>query len=224
MAEHQILGGKHFLILGPKSGKIWWLKKVQYLQKKCHCQWTVLRGEKPEWIFHNLGNLLRPLELKASRERVDPAEWQERTVLGDCIPRAKVIPAPAPQYRQHALISGFLDLAHPRLREEAALATELDQGPTGRVEVTEPYVGHQDGPIYRQFTSNLTAEVHYAILHGNPWAIARDFSPFLTVLPRHFLPNVHLKAPSVTILTSWRPAVNPLPSCSSRKPVQDQSA
>ena len=31
VAEHQILGGKHFLILGP--GKIWWLKKVQYLQK-----------------------------------------------------------------------------------------------------------------------------------------------------------------------------------------------
>ena len=120
VAEHQILVGKHFLILGPKSGKIWWLKKVQYLQKKCHCQWTVLRGEKPEWIFHNLGNLLRPLELKASRVRVDPAEWQVRTVLGDCIPRAKVIPAPAPQYRQHALISDFLDLAHPRLREEAA--------------------------------------------------------------------------------------------------------
>ena len=39
VAEHQILGGKHFLILGPESGKIWWFKKrVQYLQKKYHCQ------------------------------------------------------------------------------------------------------------------------------------------------------------------------------------------
>ena len=28
IAEYEILGGKHFLILGPKSGKIWWLKKV----------------------------------------------------------------------------------------------------------------------------------------------------------------------------------------------------
>ena len=27
VAEHQILGGKHFLVLGPESGKIWWLKK-----------------------------------------------------------------------------------------------------------------------------------------------------------------------------------------------------
>ena len=52
------------LFLGPESGKIWWLKKVQYIQKKYHCQWTLLRGKKPKWIFHNLGNLLRPLELE----------------------------------------------------------------------------------------------------------------------------------------------------------------
>ena len=48
IAEYQILGGKHFLILGPESGKIWWLKKVQYLQKKYHCQWTLLRGRQPK--------------------------------------------------------------------------------------------------------------------------------------------------------------------------------
>ena len=36
-AEHQILGGKHFLVLG-ETGRIWWLKKVQYLQRKSHCQ------------------------------------------------------------------------------------------------------------------------------------------------------------------------------------------
>ena len=46
VAEHQIFGGKHFLILGPEPGKIWWLKKIQYLQKKYHCQWTFLRGKK----------------------------------------------------------------------------------------------------------------------------------------------------------------------------------
>ena len=46
-AEHKILGGKHFLILGPETGRIWWLKKVQYLQKKYHCQWTILRGKTP---------------------------------------------------------------------------------------------------------------------------------------------------------------------------------
>ena len=46
--EYQILGCKHFLLLGPESGKIWWLMKVQYLQKKYLCQWTLLRGKKPK--------------------------------------------------------------------------------------------------------------------------------------------------------------------------------
>ena len=93
-------------------GKIWWLKKVQYLKKKYHCKWTLLRGEKPKWIFHNFGNLLQPLEfVPASREHVFPTEWQVRAVLGDCISRAKVISVRAPQYQQYALISDFLDLA-----------------------------------------------------------------------------------------------------------------
>ena len=36
-------------------------------------------------IFHNLGNLLRPLEfIPVSRERVITTEWQVRRVLGDC--------------------------------------------------------------------------------------------------------------------------------------------
>ena len=83
VAEHQI-GGKHFLILGRGLGKIWWLKKVQYHPKKYHCQWTLLRGTKPKWIFHNLGNLLRPRKLiLVWRDRVVPTEWQVRTVLGD---------------------------------------------------------------------------------------------------------------------------------------------
>ena len=33
--------------------------------------WQKLKRKNPKWIFHNLGNLLRPLELKAgSREGV----------------------------------------------------------------------------------------------------------------------------------------------------------
>ena len=72
----------------------------------------------------------------------------------------------------------------------SSIGHELDQGPTRRVEATQPYFGHQDGPIYMQITENLTADVHYAInkceslgsgkqliLHGNPSAIARDFFP-----------------------------------------------
>ena len=75
VVEHHILGGKSFLILGTETGRTWWLKKVHYLQKKYHCQWTFMRGKIPKWIFHKLGNLLRPLEsIPVSRERVVPAE------------------------------------------------------------------------------------------------------------------------------------------------------
>ena len=58
-----------------------------------------------------------------SRERVVPTEWQVRSVVGDCISKAKVISTQAPQYRQFALISDFLDLANLSIRKEAALAT-----------------------------------------------------------------------------------------------------
>ena len=45
VAEHQILGGKHFLDLGPESGKFVVEKGAIFPEKK-HCQWTLLRGEK----------------------------------------------------------------------------------------------------------------------------------------------------------------------------------
>ena len=48
VAEHQILGGKHLLILGPESVVE---KRCNISRKKYHCQWTLLRGEKPKWIF-----------------------------------------------------------------------------------------------------------------------------------------------------------------------------
>ena len=90
-AAYQIIGGKHFLLLGPESGKIWWLKKVHYLQKKYHCQWTLLRGKQLKWIFF-FGDPLQALEfVPATRERVVPTEWQVRSVFGDCISKAKVI-------------------------------------------------------------------------------------------------------------------------------------
>ena len=52
----------------------------------------------------------------------------------------------------------------------------------------------------------MTADVQHAInkceslgsgkqliLHGNPSAIAKDFSPHMAVLRRHFLPNMHFQ-------------------------------
>ena len=48
-AEHQILGGKTCPHFRTESGEFWWLKKVQYLQKKYHCQCALMRGKKPKW-------------------------------------------------------------------------------------------------------------------------------------------------------------------------------
>ena len=48
-------------------------------------------ARNPSGFVHNLRNLLRPLELvPASGERVVPTEWRVRTVLGDCMLRARV--------------------------------------------------------------------------------------------------------------------------------------
>ena len=91
VAEHQIFGGMHFLIVGPESGKIWCLKKVQIPpEKSTTANGPLLLGKKPKWIFQNFGNLLQPLEfVSASRERVVPKERQVRTVLGDCKSKAE---------------------------------------------------------------------------------------------------------------------------------------
>ena len=196
--------------------------------KKCHCQWIFLRGKKPKWIFHNLGNLSRPLgSIPASRKRVVPTEWQVRTILG-------VITVQAPQYRQHALISDSLDLANLSVQEEAALATNwIDERPE------EPCVSRHGRTSNEQFTekSDCGRPARQCkslgpgkqwILHGNPAAKERDFPPYMTVLRRHFLSNAHflscIRAPSVAISTSLQQAVNPLLGCSSGKPVQDQPA
>ena len=83
-------------------------------------------ARNPRKFIYNVGNLLEPLEsVLYSRKHVVPTEWQVRTVLGDCVSKAKVVSIQAPQYRQHALISDFLDLANLSIREEAALAKNL---------------------------------------------------------------------------------------------------
>ena len=82
----------------------------------------------------------------------------------------------------------------------------MDQGPTRRVEATEPCVATRTGRSTGSLPRNLSADVHYVInkceslgsgkqliLHGNPSAIARDFSPQKAVLRRHFLPNGHFQ-------------------------------
>ena len=152
-----------------------------------------------------------------------------------------MIPAPAPQCRQHALISDFLDLARLSLRGEAALATNWIKDRPEGLKLQDFALSTRTGRSTGSLSENLTAHVHYAInkceslgsgkqwiLHGNPSAIAWDFSPHMAVLRRHFLPNMHFQCCLLLegtlghdFLTSVLPAVNPLPGCSSGKPVQE---
>ena len=138
-------------------------------------------ARNPSGFFHNFGNLLKPVALVPdSRKHLVRTEWLVRTVLGDSISKGKVISIQVPQYRQYALVSDFLDLANLAIREEAALAT-------------------MTGPAMSSLTKNRTADVQYAIhkceslgsrkeliLHGNPSAIAADFSSHMAVFRRHF--------------------------------------
>ena len=194
VAQHQILGGKHFLIFGAESGKIWWLKKVQYLKKKYHCKWTLLRGETFKWIFFII---LATCSNHLSSCQPLVSMWFQRNGKSDQfleIEYPKVISTRAPQYRQHALISDFLDLAKLSIQEEAALATSWIKGFT----LQNLALATMTGQAVRS-QSNITADVKHAInkcealgsgkqsiIHGNPSAIARWFCrsiwPFFDVM------------------------------------------
>ena len=113
----------------------------------------------------------------------------------------------APQYRQYSLISDFLDLANLSIREEAAPATNWIKDRPEALKLQNLALATLTGPAVRSFPKNMTSDVQYALnkceslgsgkqltpLHGNPQAIAKDFSPHMAVLRRHFLPNMHFQ-------------------------------
>ena len=81
VAEHQILGGKHFPYFGTRVRKDLVVEEGTVLPEK-----VPLPMDPPTWqetqvdFVHNLGNLLRRKELvPTSREQVVPTEWQART-------------------------------------------------------------------------------------------------------------------------------------------------
>ena len=95
----------------------------------------------------------------------------------------------APQYRQYALISDFLDLANLSIREEAALATNWIKDRREGLKLQNLALATLTGPAVCSFPKNTTSDVQYVInkceslgsgkqfiLHGNPSAIAKDFS------------------------------------------------
>ena len=63
--EHQIFGGKHFLVLGRETGSIWWLKKVQYLQKGTIAN-ELSCVKKCKWIFSQSWQLVTTVRMHPS--------------------------------------------------------------------------------------------------------------------------------------------------------------
>ena len=125
--------------------------------------------------------------------------------------RAKVIPAQASQYRQYALIFDFLDLANLSIQEEAALATNWIKDRPERLKQQKISLATRTGRATGSFPKNPTADVHYAIhkceslgsgkqliLHGNPSAIGRDFSPLMAFVRRFFFAECALPVLYVT--------------------------
>ena len=103
-----------------------------------------------------------------SRERVVPTEWQVRTVLGDCMSRAKVIPTQAPPYRQYA---------HLSMREEAALATNwINDRPEG-LKLQNLALATMTGPVMSSSPKNLTADVQHAMNKCETFGLRETIDP-----------------------------------------------
>ena len=135
-------------------------EKGKVPSEEYHCRWILFRGRASKWTFHNLGNLLQPLEFfPESCKHVVPTEWQVRAILGDCISEAKVISLQASQYRQHALVSDFLDFAHLNLQEEAALATNWIKDRPEGLKIENLALATKTGSAMSSFPKNMTADV-----------------------------------------------------------------
>ena len=71
----------------------------------------------------------------------------------------------APQYRQYALISDFLDFAYLRIREEAALATNWIKDLEG-LKLLNFALATMTGPAVRNQPKNTTAD----LTNASHWA------------------------------------------------------
>ena len=190
------------------------------------------------FIFHNFGNLLGPLELvPASRERVFPTEWQVRTVLGDCITKAKVISIQAPQYRQYSLINDFLDHANLSIREAAAPATNWIKDRPEGLKLQNLALATMTGPAVRSFPNKYdcrrpvrpqqlrviglreTLDPSRESTGDCKGFFSAYGSPSKVICCRICTSSAvgFSRAPSEANLASLLPAVNPLLGCSSGK-------
>ena len=75
----------------------------------------------------------------------------------------KVLSTQAPQLRQFALISDFLDLANSSLREEPALATNWIKDRHEGLKLQNLALATVTGAAIRSYPDNTTADVQHAV-------------------------------------------------------------
>ena len=168
--------------------------------------WALLQGRQPKWFFLILAIFHNHFEfVPISRERVVPTERQVRTVLVDCMSKAKVISIQTPRYRQFALISDFLDLAHLSTREEQnhpRIGSKTDpKGWNFRI-LCCPLLQAQQYAVIRRmwrqmFGTLLNNASHRAQGNNGSFTgihqqLQGIFSPNMSVLRRHF-PNLQFE-------------------------------
>ena len=90
--------------------------------------------------------------------------------LGDCTSKTKVISIRAPQYRQYALISDFLDVAKLFIQEEAALATNWIRDRPEGLKFQNLALATVTGPAVRSQPKNVTADVQPPFTNASLWA------------------------------------------------------
>ena len=139
-------GGKHLLLLGPESGRTWWLKKVQYIPKSTTANEPSCVERTPSGFFTILAICYNHWN-----------QFQHR--VGDCISKAKVISIRAPRYRQYALISDLLDLDNLSVRKEAGLATNWIKDRPEGLKLRNLALATVTGPAVRSSPKNVTAYV-----------------------------------------------------------------
>ena len=93
-------------------------------------------------------------------------EWFQRNrkfvQFLESISKAKVVSIQAPQYRQSALISDFLELVNLSRREEAALATNWTKDRPEGLKLQNLALATITGPALRSYPKNMTADVQHA--------------------------------------------------------------
>ena len=225
VAGYQILGGVHIFSRWDQNQErfgVW--KKVQHLQKKYNCQWTLLRGKKPKWILHNFGNLLQPLaSVPDSRKHVVPTEWPVPTVLGRLCFQGK----------------GYFN-------SSATVSAVRAGSVTSWILPIWPYEKKQHWPLWQarrwavylkiwqqMFDTPFTNANHWA--QGKSWSVTgihrqlhwiflRIWQSFDVIFCRICTSSAvwFSRANLEAILTPLRPAVNPLLGCTSGKPLSRQ--